>query len=457
MKIPVKIRLYAGFGALFVLSAFIGCSTYYAVNMHEKNSRSLSHIFDVMNDINQIHYLLSDMASNQRVLRSTNEPLYRDQYYKVKDRISVTMQETYRLVSPDPLLNAKVGALNGQINDLIFFWSQLRSDGTKYDSKEIAAISLDEQKKIQEINQLTESIAAIAKVNLEKGRIENEQTLMKLSWASPLGSIIIQIFIVALIGLVILELKKRKKAEADLQKIIIREKLINEMKARFVSMASHEFRTPLSTILASSQLASKYVTEDDQPKREKHFNRIATAVHHLNEILEDLLSIEKLEIGKLKANQEEFNIEDYVNALIKQIEPLLKNGQQLVYEHKGNPKVMLDHALLRHILNNLVSNAIKFSKENDPIHIRSYNHFDGLMIAVKDQGIGIPKQEQANLFDRFHRATNAQNIEGTGLGLYIAEKYTKVMNGKIKCTSTEGAGTEFTLLFPQPVKEHKAA
>ncbi len=233
----------------------------------------------------------------------------------------------------------------------------------------------------------------------------------------------------------------------ELMNSLSKEKELGDLKSRFVSMASHEFRTPLSTILSSASLVSKYIKEDEQDKRDKHINRIKSAVSNLTDILNDFLSIGKIEDGKLTAHFAEFNIKDIIWSVCNEIGGIAKAGQRIVYDHKGDELVVLDPSLFRNVLINLLSNAIKFSPENGTVAVKSELTSTQIMLEVKDGGIGISEDDKKHLFERFFRGANVTNIQGTGLGLHIVEKYVELMNGNIECKSELEKGTSFLISF----------
>lgn len=230
-----------------------------------------------------------------------------------------------------------------------------------------------------------------------------------------------------------------------------KEKEVNDLKSRFVSMASHEFRTPLSTILSSISLLAKYNTTDDQPKRDRHIDRIKSSVKTLTDILNEFLSLGKIEEGKVEVNAEKFNLTEFISDLINEMNVLLKPNQNIQYTHIGEPNTFLDSNLLKHVLVNLISNAIKFSPENSLIFIETNIDDDFTYIKINDQGIGIPKADQVHLFERFFRASNATNIQGTGLGLHIVGRYIDLLNGEIKYTSELEKGSTFSIKLPSKI------
>lgn len=242
------------------------------------------------------------------------------------------------------------------------------------------------------------------------------------------------------------ELEKTKK---DLNNALKKEKELNELKSRFVSMASHEFRTPLTTMMSSLSLVTKYGEQNDKDNQGKHVNKIKTSINNLTDILNDFLSVSKLEEGKVENMQEEINIRVFVSEILSDMQSMATNGQKIQLMHSGNEIVSIDKKLLQNILFNLISNAIKFSPENGLIDVGISVLNSGIKLTVKDNGIGISKEDQKHLFERFFRGHNATHIQGTGLGLNIVAKYVELMGGSMDFESIENKGTTFTIIVPQ--------
>lgn len=242
-----------------------------------------------------------------------------------------------------------------------------------------------------------------------------------------------------------------KETEKDLSKALSKERELGELKSRFVTMASHEFRSPLTTILSSVFLLENSKSEDQERIRKVHFERIRKSAKNLTAILNDFLSLSKLEEGKVKPSYSMTDIGALIEEIIEELSTLKKSEQTIFYSHSGSkaPQAM-DRQFLRNILINLLTNAIKFSPPNGKIGLSSQLENDGLKITVSDQGIGIPMEEQQHLFSRFFRAKNAQNIDGTGLGLNIVKKYVDLMRGDIVLESGTDQGTTFIVMIPVP-------
>jgi len=255
------------------------------------------------------------------------------------------------------------------------------------------------------------------------------------------------------IGIAI-DLSRIKMAESELRSSLEKERELNELKSRFVSLASHEFRTPLSAILSSIYLVSKYESDDDVAKRSKHIQRIISSVNMLTDILNDFLSVGKIEEGKIQVRHSIFDAGKHISNILGEMDGLKKSRQNIYYAHHGNAQACMDPTLLKHIVMNLVSNAIKFSPEGAIISIRS-QCTDGIFrLSVKDKGIGISAEDRQHLFERFFRSQHVSNIQGTGLGLHIVAKYAELMNGSVSCDSNPEMGTEFIVTVPFPKTDH---
>ncbi len=240
-----------------------------------------------------------------------------------------------------------------------------------------------------------------------------------------------------------------EKAKNDLAAALETERELGELKSRFVSMASHEFRTPLSTVLSSAALIQSYAERQDMDNIFKHTLRIKTAVNNLNTILTEFLSLGKLEEGKTETNLQATNLSALIQEAHLEMKGLFRSGQTFEHLHDGETTAWIDPGLFKHILLNLISNAIKYSPENSLIQVVSKVGRESIQLSVADQGMGIPAADQKHLFSRFFRATNSTNIQGTGLGLYIVKRYVELMDGTIGFTSEEGKGSTFQITLPQ--------
>lgn len=244
-------------------------------------------------------------------------------------------------------------------------------------------------------------------------------------------------------------LQELETSQRNLKEALDKEKELNEIKSRFVSMASHEFRTPLSTVLSSAALIGKYVQAEEQDKRDRHIKRIKDSVKHLNDLLEDFLSLGKLEEGKVQAKAEPFDVKEFLEETAEEIKAIVKQGQQLHVECEGEDLFVTDKRLLKNILINLLSNAVKFSGEGASIWLKaSRGSGDKLKVSVRDEGMGISEEDQQHMFTSFYRGKNVINIQGTGLGLHIVKRYIDLIQGCVALESKLGQGTTVTVELP---------
>ncbi len=245
------------------------------------------------------------------------------------------------------------------------------------------------------------------------------------------------------------EIIKRTEAENKIKQALKREKELNELKTKFLSMVSHEFKTPLSGILTSTILLSKYHLTEQQEKRDKHIRTISEKVHYLNNILNDFLSIERLDTGKENYNMTTYKLSKVINEVVYNANMLLKSGQNIHFPSEiDDYQITMDEKILELSLSNLVHNAIKYSPEDTPIEIDLEKNKSHITIHVKDYGIGIPLNAQKNIFSRYFRAENALHNQGTGIGLNIVQGHLKNIGGSIHFKSEENKGSIFTLILP---------
>lgn len=240
----------------------------------------------------------------------------------------------------------------------------------------------------------------------------------------------------------------------ELKTALATEKELNELKTKFLSMVSHEFKTPLSGILTSTMLLSKYKLSEQQSKREKHIKTITDKVQYLNTILNDFLSVEKLEKGKIKYKFTTFKLSKVLNEVIYNANMLLKEGQHINYpENIDDISLYQDEKIVELALSNIIYNAIKYSLENATIDIKIEQDDSTTILKIIDNGIGIPKKDQKNIFNRYFRAENALLMHGTGIGLNIAKDHIENLNGTITFKSIENKGSTFIIEIPNKAQQ----
>ncbi len=251
------------------------------------------------------------------------------------------------------------------------------------------------------------------------------------------------------------DITERKQAE-EIRRTLEKEREINELKLRFFSMASHEFRTPLSTILISAQLLENSSKEWSEEKKLKNLYRIQSAAKTMTQLLTDILTLTRAESGKLEFNPEPLNIENFCQSLVEEIEFSTRAQQNIFFISQCVGKsACMDEKLLRSIFTNLLSNAIKYSPEDSHIYfILSYESGEAVF-QIQDKGIGISPEDQELLYQSFHRGKNVGDVAGTGLGLAVVKKCVELHGGSIAVESKVGLGTTFTVAIPWDINVSK--
>lgn len=252
------------------------------------------------------------------------------------------------------------------------------------------------------------------------------------------------------------DITQLKQAEVEIRKALEKERELSELRASFVSMVSHEFRTPLTTIQSSAELLERYSDRLAQEKKQNHFIRIQTAVRRMTQLLDDVLTIGKAEAGKLQFNPQPINLVTFCGAIVESMQSFLtdehthaSHQHQLSFVTQGNcTNARMDENLLEHILTNLLSNAIKYSPNGGTVQFDLICHESSAIFRIQDTGIGIPSEDLEKLFDSFGRASNVGIIQGTGLGLAIVKRCVDLHGGKIAVETELGVGTTFTVTLP---------
>ncbi len=264
---------------------------------------------------------------------------------------------------------------------------------------------------------------------------------------------------------IVRDITERKQAEADIRRTLEQEKKLNELKSRFVTMTSHEFRTPLASILTSAELLEHYSHKWSEDKKLNHLHRIQASVKHMTELLNDVLLLGKADAGKLKLNPSKIDLAQFCQELVEEIQLTTQTHQIILHietcceaDDSGShlmgttknkyTSVYMDEKILRHILNNLLSNAIKYSPDRDRVNFDAICQPQQVIFRVQDFGIGVPISEQKQLYNSFHRANNVGSIPGTGLGLPIVKRAVDLHGGTITLESQIDRGTTFTVTLP---------
>ncbi|MGE5682995.1 MAG: sensor histidine kinase, partial [Bacillota bacterium] len=245
------------------------------------------------------------------------------------------------------------------------------------------------------------------------------------------------------------DISELKKAEIDIRNALVKEKELNEMKSRFVSLVSHEFRTPLAAILSSAEILEYYSERFTPEKKAIHYQKIKTSINNLLDILNEISEINRIDSGKVSTAPCSIVFDEFLEEILEEINTGYPDKPEIIMTHSaGKTELNADKKLLRQITMNLISNAVKYTPKEKKVFITAVSSEEEFIFEVKDEGMGIPEKEQERIFEPFTRSRMVQNIKGSGLGLSIVKKAVELMNGTISFVSSEAMGSTFTVKLP---------
>jgi len=406
--------------------------------------------------IDGVHFvlaLISDVTKSRLLLEELKSA--KDNLFKLNLELeNLVIKRTKELRKSQKLYQLIAQSFpNGIINVLNTNYQFVFAEGKDLKNRGIKAVSLIGTSFLDQFNavskaEILEKLELVCADNIQSLQVKIEERYYELNIIGLVNSdnVVDQILIVQF------NISQLKKHEIEQERALLKERELGVMKSRFVSMASHEFRTPLSAILSSTSLIEKYEKEEQQDKRLRHTERIKSSVNNLTNILNDFLSFDKLSSGNINVTVEEFDLLEAIESALDEIQVLKKKGQEFVVVKESLGSIESDPKLLKNVVINLVSNAIKYSKDDSEIEIKVFEEKEMIHIEVKDSGIGIPEDEQKKMFQRFFRAGNVSNIQGTGLGLNIVKKYVELLKGDITFESKLNVGSTFIVTLPKNIR-----
>jgi len=443
MKIYKKLPaiIYAGSGFSIFLVLLIGASSLFFFERQKSKENWILHNYQVLDTVHSVYHHLFEMGMDKQRFRSTGIPMFFQSYHMHSDSLIADLSSLKVLVNDNHQQVMRIITLQRQFGDLLRFWQGEGVNLKNSKAGSLLSVNWAEKSKIDAIRAQMLTISQVERKLLQQREVSDTELREGTEFTIVAGTLFILVLVCFLIYFILQELKNRFNAYQ-------KEKEMNQLKSNFISLASHEFRTPLTSIVLSASLIEKHVKATDSGTILKHCRKIKTTVDSLKCILEDFLSLEKLNTGKIKAVFQPFDLVELCEDIMEEMQHIAPAGQNLSFEHSGTVRtVNLDKNLVRNAIINLVTNAVKYAGDSTLIMLKADISATNVTITIKDNGIGIPEQDQEHLFTPFFRVNNTGNIPGTGLGLSIVSRYVNLMQGDLFFSSVPNKETCFGMSF----------
>ncbi|MGZ3767082.1 MAG: sensor histidine kinase, partial [Mucilaginibacter sp.] len=378
--------LYIGCGVSILLVILVGFISLYFSRQQQERELRVENNYQILNNVEAVHHRFYEMMVDRQRFRITRSVNFLQDYNHSLTMLFPGLTALNALVKDDAQQLARIKLLRSQINDLLNFWQTEDEGSPNILSGSVAQLTFLEKVKIDKLSLSIDAIAAAEHQMLTQREERSSNLRQTTEYTIIAGTLLILVIVTILIYIILRELKFRLTAYR-------KEKEMNELKSSFVSLASHEFRTPLSSILLSSSLIEKYGGAYEDGNILKHSNKIKVAVNNLKGILEDFLSLEKLSAGKIQANFQSFDLVELCDEVIDEMKETIKADQHLCYKHIGLERtVTLDQNLTRNAIINLISNSIKYAGDEASITLTTGISANDVVISVKDNGVGIAEK-----------------------------------------------------------------
>jgi signal transduction histidine kinase len=458
MKWSVEKKTLVGLGFASVILVSINALAFWNLRQHKNTSDELVHTGEVLEKLETVSSNLKDAETGQRGYIVTGQERYLKPYITALAKVKPEIQELKRLTvdSPnqqrrlntlEPLTQEKFAELDQTIN--------LRRDKGFEAAQQV--VLTDQGKQVMDkIRTLIQEMEKEERQQQEQSLKQAQTNTQKDTLISTTGILLSFILLYFIYYSLKRELTARRQAEWALQKLnaeiyeaLESEKKLNELKSRIITVISHEYRTPLTTILSSAELLERYSHKWAEQRKITHLKRIQSAANHLTDLVGDILDISQVEAGQLDFSPSPLNLESFCRQLVEELQRSDACEHSLTFASLGDcSSCIVDEKLIRQIFTNLLLNAIKYSAQGSTVQFNLRCQGDKVVFQVQDEGIGIPIEDQAQLFKPFERASNVGTISGTGLGLAIVKRLVDLHSGEIAVESAVGVGTTFTVTLP---------
>ncbi len=416
-----------------------------------ESTAKVQHTHQVLNTLTELFVILLDAEAGRRGYILSGDTKELNRYYQSIEHLEPRLRELENWTAHQPAQKQKLVLLQSLIfqrlslaqKSIVLYQQNPRA-------RELQNNLLTQNQSLRlEIRQVITQMETDEKQRLDKWVKQSQTNIRYRQWIELLSTFLSFALLFGTFALIYRQLVKRQEAEAR-QRVLAQENELSELKIRFFSLVSHEFRTPLSIILGSSQLLANGSQQWNEQKRLKNLQRIQSSARLMNCLLTDILTFTRAEAGKLEFNPDLVELESFCLNLIADFELVNGSEHPIKFVSQGHcVYAKLDEKLLHSILSNLLSNAIKYSPSGKPIHFVLSCEPTLIIFQLRDQGIGIPQESLSSLYEPFYRAENVGSIVGTGLGLAVVKKCVELHQGEISVQSELGVGTTFTVRIPQ--------
>lgn len=451
-----------GLGFASAILVGINALAYLNLNKHKETYRRLIHTREAIETLEEVSSELKDAETGQRGYLITGQERYLKPYLVALEKIEPEVQALRKQIEANPNQRQRLDTLDSLIAEKLAELDQtiyLRREKGFEAARQVVLTNRGKQA-MDEIRRVIQEMEEEERERLQESVRDAQANTRKDTLISTAGVVLSFILLCFVYRSIEREMAARRQAELTLQKLnsetreaLLKEKEINELKSRIITVISHEYRTPLTTILSSTEILEHYSHKLSQEKRITHLQRIVQATNHLTELVGDMLDISQAEAGTLEFNPAPLEVESLCRQLVEELQQSDASEHSIAFVRLGDcSSCVADAKLLRQILTNLLSNAIKYSPKNSTINLELQCQRGTTVFQVRDEGMGIPESDRVRLFLPFERGNNVGTISGTGLGLAITKKLVDLHGGEITVDSAVGVGTTFTVTLPQHSK-----
>lgn len=458
MKWSVEKKTLVGLGFASVILVSINALAFWNLRQHKNTSDELVHNGEVLEKLETVSSHVKDAETGQRGYIVTGQERYLKPYINALAKVKPEIQELKRLTADSPNQQQRLNTLDSLTQEKFTELDQtinLRRDKGFEAAQQV--VLTDRGKQVMDkIRTLIQEMEKEERQQQEQSLKQAQANTQKDTLISTTGILLSFILLYFIYYSLKRELTARRQAEWALEKLnaeiyeaLESEKKLNELKSRIITVISHEYRTPLTTILSSAELLERYSHKWAEQRKITHLKRIQSAANHLTDLVGDILDISQVEAGQLDFSPSPLNLESFCRQLVEELQRSDACEHSLTFASLGDcSSCIVDEKLLRQIFTNLLLNAIKYSAQGSTVQFNLRCQGDKVVFQVQDEGIGIPIEDQAQLFKPFERASNVGTISGTGLGLAIVKRLVDLHSGEIAVESAVGVGTTFTVTLP---------